>query len=110
MKTLTQSAAFLTAILGLTGSLATFAADMPGTVKIDLPPEAARLKPGPGMDTAAKYCMICHSVDYIYMQPPLTQDQWHAEVAKMKKVYGAPIPDSDVDTIVGYLMSQNGKK
>jgi hypothetical protein len=54
--------------------------------------------------------MICHSVDYIYMQPPLTKDQWHAEVMKMKKVFGAPVPDSDADTIVKYLMSQNGKQ
>jgi hypothetical protein len=54
--------------------------------------------------------MICHSVDYIYMQPPLTKDQWQAEVVKMKKVFGAPVPDGEVDTIVEYLMSQDGKK
>ena len=97
----------MTAILGLMASTAAFAA---GEVSITLPQENARLKPGPGMDTAAKYCMICHSVDYIYMQPPLTKDQWHGTVMKMKKVFGAPIPDSDVDTIVTYLESQNGKK
>jgi cytochrome c5 len=107
MKKLTQTALFLTAIFGLTASTASFAA---GEVTITLPQENARLKPGPGMDTAEKYCMICHSADYIYMQPTLTKDQWHGEVVKMQKVFGAPIPDSDIDTIVGYLLSQNGKK
>ena len=110
MKKLTQSTVFLSAILGLTANAASFAADISGTVNINLPVENARLKPGPGMDTAAKYCMICHSVDYIYMQPPLSKAEWHGEVMKMKKVFGAPIPDSDINTIVDYLVSQNGKK
>lgn len=101
---------FLAAALALAACATPHAADMTGTVKIDLPSETARLKPGPGMDTAAKSCMSCHSVDYIYMQPPLTKAQWHGEVVKMQKVYGAPIPDGDIDPIVNYLMSQNGKQ
>jgi mono/diheme cytochrome c family protein len=80
------------------------------TVTIQLPEETAELKPGPGLDVARANCMTCHSVDYIYMQPPLTREQWQGEVMKMKKVMGAPIADGDVDTIVQYLMSQNGKK
>jgi mono/diheme cytochrome c family protein len=81
-----------------------------GAVTIQLPPETAQLKPGPGIAVARANCIACHSVDYIYMQPPLTREQWHGEVVKMKKVMGAPIADSDIDTIVDYLMSQNGKK
>lgn len=81
-----------------------------GTVSFQLPEETAELKPGPGLDVARANCMTCHSVDYIYMQPPLTREQWLGEVMKMKKVMGAPIADGDVDTIVQYLMSQNGKK
>jgi hypothetical protein len=54
--------------------------------------------------------MVCHSVDYIYMQPPLTSEQWRGEVLKMKNTFGAPIQDADVDKIVTYLMSQNGKQ
>ncbi len=86
------------------------AAELSNPVNIELPVETARLKPGPGMDTALGSCMTCHSVDYIYMQPPLTTDQWRGEVLKMKNVFGAPFPESDVDTIVAYLMSQNGKQ
>ncbi len=81
-----------------------------GAVSVELPAETAELKPGPGLDVARANCMTCHSVDYIYMQPPLTQDQWRGVVMKMKKVMGAPIADGDIDTIVQYLMSQNGKK
>jgi cytochrome c5 len=110
MNKLNRFAVSLAAVVGIAACAAPMAADMAGTVKIDLPPETARLKSGPGMETVEKSCMICHSVDYIYMQPPLTKDQWHGEVMKMKKVYGAPFPESDVDTIVNYLMSQNGKQ
>jgi hypothetical protein len=109
MNTRTRCAALLTAVLGLAACAMPQAANMGGTVKIDLPPETARFKPGPGMDVAVKSGMTCHSVDYIYMQPPLTKEQWHGEVVKMIKVFGAQIPESDVEPIVNYLMSQNGK-
>lgn len=104
---------FLALLVGVAASFvviqAATAADK-GVVAIQLPPETAQLKPGPGIDVARANCITCHSFDYIYMQPPLTQEQWHGEVVKMKKVMGAPIADTDIDTIVQYLMSQNGKK
>jgi len=109
MNTRTRFAALFTAVLGLAACAMPQAANMPGVVKIDMPTETAKFQQGPGWDVAARSCMVCHSVDYIYMQPPLTKTQWHAEVMKMKKVYGAPFPESDVDTIVNYLMTQNGK-
>src|SRR5574340_6014 len=101
----------LAALAGIAGlTLACQVANAADTaVSIDLPQETAQLKPGPGLAAARDNCMICHSVDYIYMQPPLTKEQWHAEVVKMKKVMGAPIADGDIDSIVQYLMSQNGK-
>ena len=77
---------------------------------IQLPAETAQLKPGPHLDTAQRYCIACHSVDYIYMQPSLSEPQWRAIVGKMKKVMGAPIEDADVDALVQYLMSQRGAK
>ncbi len=104
------SARIQAGLLGLVASSLLFAAEVPGEVKIDLPAETARLMPGPNMDVAGRNCMICHSVDYIYIQPPMSKDQWTATVMKMKKVYGAPVPDNEVDPIVAYLMSQNGQK
>ena len=87
--------AALVAALG-SGACTAIAADTSGAVAIELPAETARLKPGPGVDTALQSCMTCHSVDYIYMQPPLTKDQWRSEVVKMKNVFGAPFDENDV--------------
>lgn len=106
------SGKFLIPLAGILGWSAGFpvAADNMDPVVVQFPAETAQLKPGPGLEAVRNNCMTCHSVDYIYMQPPLTREQWLGEVTKMKKAMGAPIPDGEVDTIVQYLMSQNGKK
>jgi hypothetical protein len=82
-------------------------ADSNGT--ITLPPPNTQLKDGPNVGLAQTKCLICHSADYIYIQPPLTRAQWTAEVTKMQKAYGAPIADTDIPPLVDYLMSQDGK-
>ena len=86
----------------------------PGTpgaavLKIALPPETAALKPGPGFDLANAQCSICHSAEYITTQPrgkPFAF--WKAEVEKMKKVYGAPIKDDDIQPVAEYLTRNYG--
>ena len=110
MRKLSPSTMALAALFTLTVPPMLFAAEKSGVVKIDLPPETAQLKPGPGLEAASRNCRTCHSVDYIYMQPPLTREQWTATVMKMKKAFGAPIPDNDVTMIVNYLVSQNGRE
>lgn len=73
-------------------------------VTYDLPEETAVLKPGPGIEAAQNNCVSCHSADYIAMQPPKKGKAfWDSEVTKMIKVYGAPIPESDVKAIGDYL-------
>jgi mono/diheme cytochrome c family protein len=79
-------------------------------VSITLPPDAQTFGPGAGQSVAQANCTICHAADYVYMQPPLTEVQWRAEVMKMKTAYGAPLNDGDVETLVAYLVGQNGKK
>jgi len=61
------------------------------------------LEPGEGHDLVTGYCNACHSPRYILMQPPLTHDQWEAEVHKMVKTFGIQIPDADQTTIINYL-------
>ena len=61
------------------------------------------LEPGEGRDLVTGYCNTCHSPRYILMQPPLSHDQWAAEVTKMVKTFGMPIPDSDQTIIINYL-------
>jgi hypothetical protein len=56
-------------------------------------------------------CSMCHSLDYIAMNSPfLNRTAWEAEVRKMMKVMGAPIPESDVAPIVDYLTQYYGAR
>ncbi len=97
-------AAFVLAI-SVVGGLSVLAAGL----KIELPADRATLRPGPGSDLASGQCLICHSADYITTQPPgKPLAFWKAEVEKMKKVYGAPIPDDQIDPVAAYLARTYG--
>jgi sulfite dehydrogenase (cytochrome) subunit B len=91
-------------IVGLAVALPAFA------LKIELPPETAQLKAGAGSELANRQCLTCHSADYVTIQPP---DKplafWQGEVEKMKKVYGAPIPDEEIEPIARYLAREYGE-
>ena len=75
-----------------------------------LPPENNRLRPGPGSEIATVQCVICHSTDYITTQPPMPRAFWKAGVQKMQKIYGAPIPDEQVEPVVDYLVKNYGNE
>ena len=78
-------------------------------LKIELPPETATLKAGAGSELANRQCLACHSADYVTVQPPgKPLAFWKAEVEKMKKVYGAPIPDEEIEPIAQYLTREYG--
>jgi len=94
------------AIVVLALPLAALAADKSITLPADHPYGA--LKPGPSVEIARIYCGVCHSTDYIVMQPRVDAKQWQALVTKMIKVNGAPISDQDAKTIVEYLASEYG--
>jgi hypothetical protein len=63
------------------------------------------LAPGPGREDVQSYCSTCHSTRYITMQPPLPPETWTAEVNKMVKVMGQPIPDEVQPVIIKYLQT-----
>ena len=77
---------------------------------ITLPPdhEYGALKSGPGMELVRANCLVCHSTDYIVMQPRGDAKQWQAVVTKMMKVFGAPIAPEDEKALVEYLSSAYG--
>jgi cytochrome c5 len=104
---MTMKRAVATALLLLVIPLAVWAADQKA---ITLPPdnELATLKPGPGMEVTRASCGICHSTDYIVRQPGGDAKQWQAEVTKMVKVFGAPVPPASEKPIVDYLASAYG--
>ncbi len=74
--------------------------------QITLPAETAELPVSelPGYKLATQKCVMCHSVDYIAFQPPgMNQVQWTAEVAKMKRAYGAWLSEAEIKSIGAYL-------
>ncbi len=57
-----------------------------------------------GFEAAQANCLVCHSVDYIAMQPPGKGAAfWESEVTKMVKVYHAPIDAAQAKAIAAYL-------
>jgi mono/diheme cytochrome c family protein len=67
------------------------------------------LKKGAGLDQVEANCGACHSLDYIQMNSPfLTSPMWDAEIAKMIKVFGAPISEADARAVADYLKANYG--
>lgn len=75
---------------------------------ITLPAVVVELKEGEGRVKTESYCTICHSADYITMQPKFSKAQWTATVNKMVKTYGAPIGQEEAETIIRYLSISYG--
>ena len=66
------------------------------------------LPDGPGIDAFKANCVICHTYRYVTTQPKFSKKVWTAEVDKMRKTYGAPIPEDQVPAIVDYLVAIRG--
>jgi len=75
---------------------------------IELPKITVELRAGEGKEPTGRFCNICHSLDYITMQPPFSKAQWTATVNKMIKVMGAPIAEDDAKAIINYLAAAYG--
>jgi hypothetical protein len=73
-----------------------------------LPPETTKLERGAGVEIATAQCLLCHSADYIAIQPPMNRATWAATVTKMKDKYGAPLVPDSTNTIVNYLVKTYG--
>ncbi len=61
------------------------------------------LAAGDGKDDVENNCELCHSPRYITMQPVMPAQAWADEVNKMRKTYGASIPDDTAQKIIQYL-------
>ncbi len=97
------------AALALFGAASVLATGASCALEITLPQETATLRPSslPGAANAAQ-CLMCHSADYMSSQPPMGKAFWEAEVNKMIKTYGAPIPADQIPAITEYLNSVYG--
>jgi hypothetical protein len=63
------------------------------------------LAAGEGKDEVENNCELCHSPRYITMQPVMPAQAWSDEVNKMRKTFGASIPDDTAQKIILYLGS-----
>ena len=78
----------------------------PRTITLpSLPPD---LPDGPGKQVVLDRCVVCHSPRYIMIQPQFSRTVWTAEVDKMRKTFGAPVADEQVEDIVNYLVAIRG--
>jgi len=75
---------------------------------IHLPPEVNSFKQDAGAEIANAQCLICHSVEYVTIQPKMQRAFWKAGVQKMQQKYGAPITDAQIDPVVDYLVRNYG--
>lgn len=95
--------------LMVTVALACTLATPVAAFRIELPRDTSTLKSAPGSELATAQCGACHSFDYVNTQPPgKPMAFWKAEVEKMKKVYGAQIPDEQIEPIAQYLTRAYG--
>jgi mono/diheme cytochrome c family protein len=78
-------------------------------VSVELPASDENFPPGVGAEIATGQCLICHSAGMVLRQPPLTKEEWRAEIMKMRSAYGAPMPDDQVDRLSEYLKSINAQ-
>lgn len=93
------------------GALVLAAATSAVALEIKLPGETAIYKPSslPGYNLTQQRCLICHSAEYVNFQPPTsTPAYWKATVLKMRKPFGAPLSDEDVEMITDYLVKTYG--
>jgi mono/diheme cytochrome c family protein len=79
-------------------------------VSVELPASKGSFPPGNGADIANGQCLICHSAGMVLRQPPLSQEEWAAEINKMRNSFGAPLPADQVDALARYLHSIDGRK
>lgn len=80
-----------------------------GTAKsITLPDIATPLKDGPGKEHVEGNCTICHSTDYINMQPKFARAKWSGIVKKMVKTFGCPVNEAEMKAIEDYLAANYG--
>lgn len=75
-----------------------------------LPTNQVSLKDAPGVELIQANCVLCHSLDYVSSQPPLTRAQWTAGVEKMRVRFGAPLTTNQIPALVAYLEANYSPK
>ncbi|MGO9058004.1 MAG: cytochrome c [Candidatus Binataceae bacterium] len=75
--------------------------------RIEIPSHGREFAGGPQASVANTYCLMCHSGGMVLTQPPLSLPAWKAELNKMIKSYGCPLPEGDIDELAQFIQQQN---
>ncbi|MFM9827156.1 MAG: cytochrome C nitrite reductase [Sphingomonas sp.] len=67
---------------------------------LTLPEERPVLPATANGDLLTQNCSGCHSAEMLASQPPLDSAKWQAEIDKMRKVFHAPVSESDDAALV----------
>jgi sulfite dehydrogenase (cytochrome) subunit B len=63
-----------------------------------------QLKDGGGRELTSSRCITCHSLEYIPANAPaMDRAGWQKTLQKMRERFGAPMSDTDAQTILDYL-------
>jgi hypothetical protein len=86
-------------------------AEQRGTARvIRLPKPQVHMPDGPNKELVMVQCAMCHTPQYITLQPPLSKDAWTASITKMRTTFSGPIPEDQVPKILEYVLAVNGAK
>ena len=80
------------------------------STSVELPIDETGYPGGPQADLINANCTACHSASMALNQPPLSKDQWTAEVTKMRETYKAPVAEKDLAGIVAYLTAMSPRQ
>jgi mono/diheme cytochrome c family protein len=72
---------------------------------ITLPDDPNDLPDAAGKQVVLEHCSACHSPSMMLQQPRVPREKWEATVAKMVKVYKAPVDDTAAAQIVDYMVA-----
>lgn len=72
---------------------------------VTLPDDPNDLPEGPGRAAVIENCTACHSSSTMLQQPRVPREKWEATVAKMVKLYKAPVDAKAIPAIVDYMVA-----
>lgn len=77
---------------------------------LTLPDDPNDLPDGPGRDAVIENCTACHSPSTMLQQPKVPREKWESTVAKMIKLYKAPVDEKAIPEIVDYMVAVQARQ
>lgn len=110
MKHLSLAVAALVMLTGAAGAWAASGSSKVNWVSVSVAvPGPGSFYTGANSQILNSNCLMCHSAGFVERQPTLSLTAWTGEVMKMKKIFGAPLAQSDIPVIAQALFARQAK-